>query len=205
MFGWFEPDEATVPFFTSVGRAVAGAAALEKALQFELARLLHAEHQRSDDAESASLQKELSKLDRKTAGQLLDELQKLGLPGDLSQRIRTAVDRRNDLVHRFYEDPELARATAGGADLKRVIERVDRLALDCAELAVELEMFAWPRVQELTGMSLAEMVELVISIDPSNITDPRERKQLEAVQAFAKIEDLSTLFENLGPPGPSEQ
>jgi hypothetical protein len=56
------------------------------------------------------LPKELSKLDKLTSGGLLEKLRKLGLPEELDKRIADAVDRRNDLVHRTFEDPELARA-----------------------------------------------------------------------------------------------
>ena len=76
--------------------------------------------------------------------------------------------------------------------------RIERLALDCGELALELEMFAIPKLLEMTGTSPAELIDLIKGIDPGTITDPGERKQLEAVQAFASLEDLSVVLKELG-------
>jgi hypothetical protein len=39
---------------------------------------------------------------------------------------------------------------------------------------------------------------VIKGIDPSTITDPGERKQLEAAQAFASLEDLSVVLRELG-------
>lgn len=79
-----------------------------------------------------------------------------------------------------------------------MIERIDRLALDCGELAIELQMFSVPKLFELTGRSPTEVVDLVTDVDPTTVTDPRERKQLEAVQALIESQDVSTLFQDLG-------
>jgi hypothetical protein len=79
-----------------------------------------------------------------------------------------------------------------------VVKRIERLALDCGELALELEMFAIPKLLEMTGTSPAELIDLIKGIDPGTITDLGERKQLEAVQAFAGLEDLSVVLKELG-------
>jgi hypothetical protein len=197
--GFFvEPDEAGTPLAIAIGRAVVAAAALEKTLQLELARLLYIEHAGSGTEPDSTLAHDLSRLDNFTAGRLLKELRRLGLPTDLDKRIGDAVRRRNDVVHRTFEDPELARATTGRGNVDLVVDRIERLALDCGELAVELEMFAIPKLRELTGKSHVDLIDLVKAVDASTITDPRERKQLEAVQAFAELEDLSAVLEALG-------
>ena len=35
-------------------------------------------------------------------------------------------------------------------------------------------------------------------VDPTTVTDPRERKQLEAARALIESQDASTLFQDLG-------
>jgi hypothetical protein len=197
--GFFvEPDEEGIPLSMAIGRAVVGAAALESALRLEAARLLHLKHAAREDASDSTLLKELAGLDELTAGGLLRKLKELGMPADLKPRIKDAIDRRNDLVHRTFEDPELARAITKKESVEAVVQRIERLALDCGELAVELEMFAIPKALKLTGRSLEEVVVLVTAQDPRTITDPRERKQLEAVLALAESEDLITMFRDLG-------
>lgn len=193
-----EPDEEGAPLSVAIGRAVVGAAALEAALTLEAARLLHAEHARSGDDTDSTLPKELSRLDKLPAGELLKRLRKLGLPGELDKRIDDVIRRRNDLVHRPFEDPELARAVAGRGNVNDVVKRIERLALDCGELAVELEIFAIPKLLELTGQSPEALIELIKAVDPSTISDPRERRQLQAIQAFTAFEDLSAILKDLG-------
>jgi hypothetical protein len=195
--GYFVEDPEGLPLSVAIGRAVVGAGSLEAALRLEAARLLHAQLAAGVDPDS-TLPNELSKLDKLTSGGLLEKLRKLGLPGELDKRIADAVGRRNDLVHRTFEDPELARAIGGEGDIDAVVKRIERLALDCGELALELEMFAIPKLLEMTGTSPPELIDLIKGIDPSTITDPGERKQLEAVQAFASLEDLSVVLRELG-------
>jgi hypothetical protein len=186
--GYFaEPDEKAAPLLHAIGRAVWAIGALEKALLLEYARL---------QAESAGLgpeiARELSRLERLSAGALREELQKFNLPGDLDERIDSAIQRRNRLIHHHFEDPELVRAVATGEGLADVVERVDRLALDCGELAVELYSVAAPRLEEVLGMSLSEMFKLFESVDPSTVVNKHERKQLEAILALGEM-DLTEL------------
>lgn len=104
-------------------------------------------------------------------------------------------------------------AVAGEGDLGSVVTRIDRLALDCGELATELEAFALPKLLELTGMSASEVVEAMKSIDPTTVTDPRDRKRLEAIQAFTDIDQLPEVLADLGitepttsqPPGSAQK
>src|SRR5205823_1466594 len=125
---------------------------------------------------------------------LLKELRALNLSTELHDRIDYAIKRRNALVHRTFEDPDLARAVSRGC-FEGPAERINQLAIDCGELAVELEAFAIPNLEAALGMSRFELVELVKSIDLSTFADARSRKQLEAIQAFA---DLDSLLEMLG-------
>jgi hypothetical protein len=192
-----EPDEEGAHLFLAIGRAVVGASALEAALRVEAARLLYTSAV-TDPAGASTLGQELRQLDKLPAGGLRTVLQRLGVPEDLDQRIKDAIDRRNDLVHRPFEDPELARALNDAGNMDTVIERIDQMALDCGDLAVELQMFSVPKLFQLAGHSPAEVVDLVKGVDPTAVTDPLERKQLEAVQALIESQDASTLFQDLG-------
>lgn len=196
--GYFVDDPDGIPLLVAIGRAVVGAGSLEAALRLEAARLVVAQQAGSGASPDSTLPRELSRLDKLTAGGLLGMLRKLGLPEKLDKRIADAVDRRNDLVHRTFEDPELARAIGGDGDLNAVVRRIERLALDCGELAIELQMFAIPKLLELTGGSPAELIDLIKAIDASTMPDPRDRRQLEAVQGIASLEDLSVVLKELG-------
>ena len=143
-----------------------------------------------------------------TGGQLLSELRSHDLPSDLADRIGDAIHRRNQLVHHTYEDPRLAKVVGDGEGMKAVVQRVERFALDCAELAVELQLFAVPRLEAMFGTSRAEMIEMVRSIDPSTVDGRRDREQLNALQTFADLEGLAAALDELGggsPPGDSSQ
>jgi hypothetical protein len=168
--GYFvEPDEYGAPLLLAIGRAVWGVAALEKTLQLELALILCERAAASSDAQSDSFAKRLSRVEDLTAGQARHELRLLGLPTDLDERIDGAAKRRNQLVHHIVEDPQLVRAIATGEGMDAEVKRVERLALDCGELAVELHDFA---VAKLEGI----------------LEDPRERAQVEAAQAAADLD-----------------
>lgn len=193
-----EPDDEGSRLFVAIGRAVVGAGALEAALRVEAARLLYTRFATNNPPSSSTLGKALRKLDTLTAGGLLNVLRGLGVPEDLERRIKDAIHRRNELVHHTFEDPELARAISHEGSIDAVIERIDRLALDCGELAVELQMFSVPRLLELTERSLTEILDLVTGVDPNTVADARERKQLQTVQALIESQDTSTLFRDLG-------
>jgi hypothetical protein len=183
--GWFvEPDEKAVPLLHAMGLVIWAAQALEKSLLLELARL------RAERDGQFPPEPELSKLEYLTAGPLLDQLRKLDLPGDLAERISDAIDRRNQLMHRAFEDPEMVAAIARGKGLDTVVSRVERLAIDCGELAVELQLVAGARVEAMLEMPQAEMAQVLASIDLAQISDPRWRAQLEAVRALGDA-DLS--------------
>ena len=134
------------------------------------------------------IERELSRLERLSAGALREELQKFDLPGDLDERIGSAIQRRNRLIHHHFEDSELDLAITTGEGISAVVERVNRLALDCGELAVELYFVAAPRLETVLGMSRSEMLKLLQSVDPSTVENEHDRQQLEAILAFGEVD-----------------
>src|ERR1700685_4455546 len=137
-----EPDARSEPLLRAMGQLVWAAAALEKVLLLVIA-LLRVER---DGAFPSA--KELARLERAPAGVLFGELQKLDLPADLDQRIADAIDRRNRVIHRPIEDPEIVRAIVGGESIDPVTERVQQVALDCGKIAVEPQAVAGPRLEK---------------------------------------------------------
>jgi hypothetical protein len=194
-----EPDDVAMPLLVAVGQALFAVAGLEKSLQLELIRLIVAG--RPSDAPTRGLSLEsLADVERLTAGQLLAQLRTLGLPEDLDGRIGTVIQRRNDLVHHPYEDPDLVRGLAGGEDLRRAVARVEQLAVDAGELAVELQLFVVPKLEKLFGKSRDALIPIVQGLNPETINDARDRRQVEAVQAFLALDD-GTLELGCGFPG----
>jgi len=183
-----------MPLLIAIGRAVISAAALEAVLRLEAARLLLAEHRADDAAAGAPLSRELSRLDGLTAPGLLKRLTRLDLPGDLDRAVRDVLGRRDDMVHRAFLDTELTGAVTKQESVDAVVKRIDRLALDCAELAVELDAYAVSTLLGLTGESLAQLVHPAGEQDPSARIDLFESKQLEAVRALAAV---ATMVEGL--------
>lgn len=197
MTGWFvEPDERAVALLLPMGHVVWAAGALEKSLLLELTRL------RGERDGQLPAEEEISKLERLTAGPLLEHLRKLELPSDLTERIADAIDRRNGLFHRAFEDPDLVRAVAHGERLDAQVKRVEQLAIDCGELAVELQLVATKRLTAMLGIPLEQMVELARSVDVDSIEDARSRRQLEAVRALGDVDIAAVLLPDA--PGPPE-
>lgn len=177
-------DAAAIPLFTVLGQVVVAAAALESNLQLELARLLVAARARQGPAEDDPLAEQLAELKKLTAGQLLGRLRERGLPESLEQRIDGAIARRNRLVHHFFEDPQLIKATAGTEASADVIGKLQQLALDCAALSVELQLFALPKIEASMGASKEELLNFVLSLDPAQLQKQAERKQVEEIQVL---------------------
>jgi hypothetical protein len=178
-----EPDEAALPLLVALGRLVWGTAVLEKTLQLELARVHYERALASGDPEGYGLERTLTETEQLTGGQARSRLEALGLPEDLNARIRSAVARRNAVLHRPLEDAELARAIGTGEGLDKAVGRIEQLAIDCGELGVELERFAGDRLTDMLGMSREEMAQFVAGLDVSTVEDSRMRAQLEAVKA----------------------
>lgn len=181
-------DEPSTSLLIALGHLVVGAAGLEKTLQLELARVHYERANTAADPASYGLEKRLTAVERLTGGQARHALRELGLPANLDARIRHAVDRRNALLHRPMEDVQLIKAVTTGVGVEAVADRVNRLALDCGELAVELEAFARRKVEATSGKSRAEIFEMVRGLDPQMIEDPHMRQQVEAVQAAGALD-----------------
>jgi hypothetical protein len=183
-YGWFESaDERAVPLMVALGKLVLGAALLEKTLHLELARVHYERAQASGDPAAYGLDDILVATEQLTGGQARSQLEALGLPADLNARIRDAIEQRNAVLHRPLEDAALATAIGTGEGLEKVVERIERLALDCGELGVELERFAGDRLAAMLNMSREQIAQVVATLDPATIPDHRVRSQIEALKA----------------------
>lgn len=198
-----ELDEPAIPFLTALGQVIVAAAALEGNLRLELARLLFAAQAGQEVTGGNTLREQVAELETLTAGQLLGRLRERGLPEDLEQRIDDAVSRRNRLVHRPFEDPQLVMAIAGTEAPDDAIGKLQQLALDCAALSAELQLFALPKIEASLGASKKELFDLVLSLDPAQIQQQVERAQVEAIQALGSAADWAGHSE-LTPQPPGE-
>lgn len=184
-----ELEEPAIPFLTALGQVVVAAAALEGNLRLELAGLLFAAHAGREGTGGKTLREQAAELETLTAGQLLRRLREQGLPEGLERRIDDAVSRRNRLVHHLFEDPQLVRAIVRTEAADDAVGQLQQLALDCAALSVELQLFALPKIEALMGASKEELLDFVLSLDPAQIQQQAEREQLEAIQALGTAAD----------------
>jgi TDG/mug DNA glycosylase family protein len=190
-------DQAAIPFLTALGQVVIAAAALEGNLRLELARLLFAAQGSEDVDGGKTLGEQVAELETLTAGQLLGRLRKRGLPKDLERRIDDAVSHRNQVVHHLFEDPQLVRAIGTTDAPDDTIGNLQKLALDCAALSVELQHFALPKIEASLGASKEELLDLVLSLDPAAVQQEAEREQLEAIQTLGTAAGLAGHSESL--------
>lgn len=179
-----ELDESATPFLTALGQVVVAVAALEGSLRLELARLLFTTPEERENPTVKALQR-LEELETLSAGQLLRLLREQGLPENLERRIDDVIARRNRLVHHLFEDPQLVEAMAGTESSDDAIGKLQQLALDCASVAVELQLFALPKIEASMGVSKQELLDFVVSLNPAQIHRPAVRNQLETIQALA--------------------
>jgi hypothetical protein len=200
-----EPDPSATAASAAIGQAVLAVAALEKCLELELLRLVAAQAGAEENL-GPLLEARLASMSRMTAGQLLREVRRLGLPSDLDDRISAVITRRNDLVHHMYEDPAFVQAFLGGEHLRLAMGRLQQLAVDAAELAVELQLFAVPKLEAVFGLTQQDLVQLVKGMDAQAVTDARYRKQVDAIQAFLEVCDLDLGIGDpaVDPPGISQ-
>ncbi len=177
---WIEqPDGGAEPLLLAMGRALWAFSGLERMLLVEYARLALDEH-----GVGPEVSNELSRLETLPAGAVRKALQRFGLPEQLEARLAAAIEGRNNLIHHQIEDPELVRAAVTGDGREGVVSRIERLSLDCVELAVELAAFALPRLEAKLG-TREQLVRLMGSIDPASVEDESMRRQLESVQALS--------------------
>jgi hypothetical protein len=100
----------------------------------------------------------------------------------------------------MMEDPELASALTTGEGIDAAVARIERLAVDCGQLTVELHRFAGGELEALLGKSQQELLALMRSIDPATIADPRQRREVEAILAMGDV-DLASRESDEPPPG----
>jgi hypothetical protein len=155
----------------------------EKTLHLEVARVHYERAQASDDPAGYGLDTVLVATEQLTGGQARSQLETLGLPAELNARIRRAIEQRNAVLHRPLEDADLARAIGTGEGIEKAVKRIERIALDCGELSVELERFAGDRLAAMLGISREQMAQVVAALDPATIPDHRMRAQVEAIKA----------------------
>jgi hypothetical protein len=73
----------------------------------------------------------------------------------------------------------------------------ERLALDCAELAVELQLFALPRLEAVLGVTRDGMVKMIKAMDPSAVPEGDDREQLKALQALTGLDGVAGALDEL--------
>jgi hypothetical protein len=183
------PDEAIKPLLQAIGRAVLGAAALEKVLLVDIVQR-HA----GQEGLSERLGNELSTLERQPAGALLNTLSKLGISPDLGGRIHAVIARRNQMVHHFMEDAEVMTALSTGR-VDHVVERVDEIAAACQRLVNQIAPSAFAGMEGALGATLPELIAALESVDLEAIADDRLRAQLSMVRAMIHAQ-------RSGPSGP---
>lgn len=176
-------NERLMPLVQAIGRAVLGAAALEKVLLVDFIHLYGREH-----GLRRELEREISELERRPAGKLLGTLRGLGLEGKLAARIESAVHRRNQLVHHFMEDPEVLLSFQTGQGIGRLVERIDQLAIDYQQIINAISPRAFVGMQQLLGGSLSELLETLDTADLDDVSDPRLRSQLAALRTIDPTE-----------------
>jgi hypothetical protein len=75
-------------------------------------------------------------------------------------------------------------AVVKGENVDAVVTRVEQVALDCGQIAVELQAVTGPRLENMLGTTRDELVGLLASIDLESVADARSRQQLEAIRAL---------------------
>jgi double-stranded uracil-DNA glycosylase len=195
-----ELEEQAIPFLAGLGQVVVAAAALESNLRLELACCIAAAETGQESTGGKALGEQVAKIETLTAGQLLRRLSEKGLPEELERRIDDVISRRNRLIHHLFEDPRLVNSVVQTEAADDAVEQLQRLALDCAALSVELQMFALPKIESLTGVSKEQLLDSVLSLDAAQIPQQAKREQLEAIQALGDIGDWTRQSKLTFPP-----
>jgi hypothetical protein len=188
--------EELLPLFAAIGRAVWGAASLEKILLLDVLGRLFERH-----GLGRELTRAIGELQRQPGGPLLKRLTQLEIPPDLAKRIATAIDQRNWLVHRLMEDVHVASALPTGTGMADVIEQVDLVTVACGLLIEEMQGDAFGRLEALfSGMSAVELMRTLASAEPP---DGEESDQIRTAIAMAAAvsEFLESGNFDLGVPG----
>jgi hypothetical protein len=163
----------------AIGRLVLGAAALEKVLLVDIVvREFHRDGGWRDE-----MVQELSDLEGRPAGKLLDRLRGFGIRPELADRVADVIRRRNRVVHHLMEDVKVATALQTGEGVEEIVADIDGIAIDCQQVVNELTLVAFPSLEEAIGKTLPELADDLGSIDPSSIEDMQMRQGVE----FARV------------------
>ncbi len=100
----------------------------------------------------------------------------------------------------MMEDPVLMPAAVSGNGVEEAVAQLDRLVLDCMELAVELHVYSARLLRAILDMTPAGMIELMSKLDPTTVSDSGERALIETAMGMSA--ELETLrFKSAGPEG----
>jgi hypothetical protein len=181
---WFEAgqDEGVDALLRAVGRLVWGANLLETVLRL---LVIHLREERDGEYPAGE---EFARLEEASAGRLLGLLRGLHIPADLEARIGEAIDRRNEVVHRMFEMPEMVAAMVGGEGMDAVVGQIEAVALDCGSIGVELFTVAGAALEAKMGKTPAELAEMLAGIDLEAVEDGRSRRQLESIRALSGVD-----------------
>ena len=180
-------DENLAPLAQSIGRAVMGAAALEKVLLVDIVnRMAQREGLREQ------LERELHELERRSGGKLLEKLKELGLPDDLATRILAAIVRRNRLIHHYMEEPKVMMALMTGTGFEDLVAEVDDLAVECQQIINLIAPDAFAGLQQALGASVPELIDAIKNLDSQRVENPTLRQQLQTLQQLdlSQLQDL---------------
>lgn len=181
---WFEAgqDEGVDALLRAVGRLVWGANLLETVLRL---LVIHLREERDGEYPAGE---EFARLEQASAGRLLGLLRGLHIPADLEGRIDEVIDRRNEVVHRMFEMPEMVAAMVGGEGMDAVVQQIEAVALDCGSIGVELFTVAGAALEVKMGKTPAELAELLAQVPLEAVEDARSRRQLESIRAMGGVD-----------------
>jgi hypothetical protein len=172
-------DERFVPLTTAIGRTVLGAAALERVLLVDILSRTTARQGLREE-----LAHELSELERRPAGTLLNKLRELQIAPDLAKRIEEAIRRRNRLVHHFLEDPTVMAVLMTDAGVDQLVQGVDALAIEIQQIINLIAPGAFAGLQHALGADIQHLVEMIKSVDLADVEDPILREQFKLLQTM---------------------
>lgn len=172
-------DERLAPVTQALGRAVLGAAALEKVLLVDIARR-DADRQGLTDELSARL----SRLERQSAGALLETLRTLGIDAAHANQIADVIHRRNLLVHHFMEAADVVDAFTRGERIDELVDRIDAVAADCQRIINEIAPPAFSGLETIFGVPIRTLLEQMHTVDLERITDKGLREQLRLARTI---------------------
>jgi len=185
-------DDVFAPLAQSIGRAVMGAAALEKVLLVDIVnRMAQREELR------AGLERELRDLERRPGGKLLEKLRQLGLNAEMATRIEAVIRGRTRLIHHYIEEPEVMAALMTETGVDALIKDVDSLAVECQQIVNLIAPDAFIGLQQFLGANVPQLVQALTSLDVDLIEDPTLRQQLAALKNLDPTQ-LRELLEDAG-------